>query len=78
MLFAIPYIITDALCSAAHIPLSIRSHMLLAAPYILQAYIAAIGDWYTWKLAERVYGTDTPASTFTVRQFLHDSPSLVV
>ncbi|CEJ92070.1 hypothetical protein VHEMI07747 [[Torrubiella] hemipterigena] len=66
MLFAIPYIITDALCSAARIPLSIRSHMLLAAPYILQAYIAAIGDWYTWKLAERVYGTDTPASTFTI------------
>ncbi|KAL9594335.1 MAG: hypothetical protein Q9219_007085 [cf. Caloplaca sp. 3 TL-2023] len=30
--------------------------LLLAAPKVTQAVIAALGDYYTWKLGERVYG----------------------
>ncbi|KAI4166845.1 MAG: hypothetical protein LQ348_007753, partial [Seirophora lacunosa] len=30
--------------------------LLIAAPKVTQAVIAALGDYYTWKLAERIYG----------------------
>lgn len=40
--------------------------MLMAAPAILQGYIAALGDWYTWKLAEQIYEVGSAPSTFTV------------
>ncbi|KAL8687173.1 MAG: hypothetical protein Q9218_006584, partial [Villophora microphyllina] len=33
-----------------------RTDLLLAAPKVTQAVIAALGDYYTWKLGERVYG----------------------
>lgn len=32
-----------------------RAELLLAGPKVLQACFAANGDYYTWKLAERVY-----------------------
>jgi GPI mannosyltransferase 3 len=36
-----------------------HAEALLAAPKIIQALIAAIGDYYTWKLAEYTYGTNS-------------------
>lgn len=36
-------------------PLS-HADLLIAAPKITQAVFAALGDFYTWKLAGRVYG----------------------
>ncbi|KAI4136951.1 MAG: hypothetical protein L6R39_007542 [Caloplaca ligustica] len=33
-----------------------RDELFLSAPKVLQAVIAAWGDYYTWKLGERVYG----------------------
>jgi len=39
-----------------------RSELLLATPKILQALIAAIGDFYTWKLGAYVYGTNSLTS----------------
>lgn len=33
-----------------------RADLLIAAPKTAQAVIAAIGDYYTWKLAGRIYG----------------------
>ena len=29
---------------------------MINAPKILQAVFAALGDYYTWKLGEKVYG----------------------
>lgn len=29
---------------------------MLAAPKVTQAIFAALGDYYTWKLGEQVYG----------------------
>ena len=34
----------------------VRAELLLAAPKILQACFAATGDYFTWRLAVRVYG----------------------
>lgn len=36
-----------------------RADLLIAAPKTAQAVVAAIGDFYTWKLAGRVYGEAT-------------------
>ena len=35
-----------------------RTELLLAAPKFAQAFFAALGDYYTWKLAQRVYGRE--------------------
>lgn len=34
----------------------VQDELFLAAPKVTQAVIAALGDYYTWKLGERVYG----------------------
>lgn len=34
----------------------IRDELFLAAPKVTQAVVAALGDYYTWELGERVYG----------------------
>lgn len=33
-----------------------RADLLVAGPKVTQAIVAALGDYYTWKLGERVYG----------------------
>ncbi|KAL9023878.1 MAG: hypothetical protein Q9196_006907, partial [Gyalolechia fulgens] len=33
-----------------------RDELFLTAPKVMQAAIAALGDYYTWRLGERVYG----------------------
>ena len=38
-----------------------RAELLIAAPKAMQAVIAAAGDYYTWKLARRVYGESNEA-----------------
>lgn len=70
MLFAVPYALIDHAarllepfgCSTA-----LRSSMLLAAPAVLQGFIAALGDWFTYKLASRVYGQESLNAKVTVR-----------
>lgn len=37
----------------------VRPQVLLAAPKVVQAVFAAAGDWFTWRLAVRVYGQDS-------------------
>lgn len=62
MLFAIPYWLVDhvaRLLEPFGFPASLRSSMLIAAPAILQGFIAALGDWYTFRLASSIYGQDS-------------------
>lgn len=33
-----------------------HAELLLAAPKVTQAVMAAFGDFYTWRLGERMYG----------------------
>ncbi|KAI4183998.1 MAG: hypothetical protein LQ346_006199 [Caloplaca aetnensis] len=55
------------LCVEASKPLQLspaaRDELFLAAPKVTQAVIAALGDYYTWKLGERVYGRATGNET---------------
>lgn len=35
---------------------------LVAAPKVLQAIFAALSDWYSWRLAEKLYGHGSAAA----------------
>lgn len=45
--------------------------MLIAAPRVVQAFIAGLGDYFTWLLATKIY-PDGNASSFVVS---HHPPS---
>ncbi|KAL4864728.1 hypothetical protein BDV12DRAFT_8103 [Aspergillus spectabilis] len=55
LIFAIVLSVTDSLSRTIHLNPTWRAHLLIAAPGITQAVIAAVGDFYTWKLARYVY-----------------------
>ncbi|KAI0603282.1 Alg9-like mannosyltransferase family-domain-containing protein [Biscogniauxia sp. FL1348] len=40
----------------------LRTKWLIMAPKITQTGFAALSDWYTWRLAERLYGPSTPVA----------------
>ena len=39
-------------------PPQLRATILILVPKILQGIFAAVGDYFTWKLAERIYEPD--------------------
>lgn len=53
--------------------LAYRADVLIAAPKVVQAVFAACGDYYTWKLAKRVYGHGSNEAWAAVRSFLDRS-----
>ncbi|PHH53498.1 GPI mannosyltransferase 3 [Ceratocystis fimbriata CBS 114723] len=55
-LFASVYRLVDFLFVLFPLSVDLRLKALLYAPKLLQALFAAMGDFYTWKLACRVYG----------------------
>ncbi|OQE07604.1 hypothetical protein PENVUL_c013G04430 [Penicillium vulpinum] len=62
LLFAAIYKVADSLASTLSVSPAVRADLLIAAPKTAQAVVAAIGDFYTWKLAVRVYGNDSRGS----------------
>jgi phosphatidylinositol glycan class B len=46
-----------------------RADDLLIAPKIAQAIFAALLDFYTWKLSQKIYGAGSAASMATVRVY---------
>ncbi|KAJ5675974.1 GPI mannosyltransferase [Penicillium macrosclerotiorum] len=59
LFFAAIYKAADLLASALRLSDATRAEILIAGPKTAQAVIAATGDLYTWKLATRVYGSDS-------------------
>jgi phosphatidylinositol glycan class B len=51
-----------------------RAMILVVLPRILQGGIAAFGDYYTWKLAENIYGQGSKTAWTAVRAL---SPNLL-
>ncbi|KAJ6136541.1 hypothetical protein N7512_001701 [Penicillium capsulatum] len=66
LLFAAIYKIADLFASALNLPVGTRAELLIAGPKIVQAVVSAIGDFYTWKLASRIYGEDTTGAWTTL------------
>ncbi|KAM0476703.1 hypothetical protein ACHAPX_006124 [Trichoderma viride] len=66
LLFSGAYMAADRLSAVFPPGNAIRSAAVIVSPRILQAFIAALGDWYTWHLASNVYGSDSNASFFAL------------
>ncbi|OJJ46812.1 hypothetical protein ASPZODRAFT_15506 [Penicilliopsis zonata CBS 506.65] len=56
LLFAAVYYLADALAALLRCAPAARAELLVVAPKTAQAVVAALGDYYTWQLARRVYG----------------------
>ncbi|KAL2822779.1 Alg9-like mannosyltransferase family-domain-containing protein [Aspergillus cavernicola] len=56
LIFAAVYSAIDLVAQSLGLSPASRADILIAAPGITQAVIAAVGDFYTWKLARYIYG----------------------
>lgn len=65
-LFAAFYTSSNKLMEAVSCFPQFRAMILAVLPNIVQAYFAAMGDYYTWKLSEKIYGRDSNASWASV------------
>ncbi|KAG4436254.1 hypothetical protein IFR05_008273 [Cadophora sp. M221] len=61
-LFAIVYFVADKAMTFVSLFPQFRAMILAVLPNLVQAYFAAVGDYYTWQLAERIYGTGSKVS----------------
>jgi len=61
-LFAGFYVVADGLARLFHAVPQYRAVVLTAVPQVAQALFAALGDCYTWKLAETVFGDGSAGS----------------
>ena len=66
-LFATVYWLSAAVAQLLHLSAHNRAELLIAAPKVFQAIFAATGDYYTWRLGQKVYGHDSNESWATVR-----------
>ena len=57
-IFAFVYRTCSDVADALKLSEQYRTELLLAAPKFAQASFAALGDYYTWKLAQRIYGRE--------------------
>ncbi|ETN38706.1 uncharacterized protein HMPREF1541_06743 [Cyphellophora europaea CBS 101466] len=55
-IFATCYKAAEYLANALALQAPFRAQLLLATPKVAQAVIAALGDYYTWRLSEAIYG----------------------
>lgn len=65
-LFAIVYYAANKAMTLLSFFPQFRAMLLAVLPNLVQAYFAAAGDYYTWQLAERMYGTGTQVSKAAV------------
>ncbi|KAJ3577995.1 hypothetical protein NPX13_g2567 [Xylaria arbuscula] len=60
-ILAIGYFIVDSFWASYNVP-TVKAKWLLMAPKVLQTVFAALSDWYTWRLAEKLYGPSSAAA----------------
>ena len=60
------YKAADAMSTLEGATRAARADDLLIAPKIAQAIFAALLDFYTWKLSQKIYGAGSAASMATV------------
>ncbi|KAI1085812.1 glycosyltransferase family 22 protein [Whalleya microplaca] len=59
--FALGYYVVQSFWGPSMAPTA-KAQWLLAAPKVLQTSFAALSDWYTWRLAEKLYGHSSIAA----------------
>ncbi|MCJ1463010.1 glycosylphosphatidylinositol anchor biosynthesis [Pseudocyphellaria aurata] len=58
-IFAGIYWLSARLSSALTLSPDSHAELLIAAPKVIQAVFAALGDYYTWRLGRRIYGQES-------------------
>ncbi|KAL4993072.1 Alg9-like mannosyltransferase family-domain-containing protein [Aspergillus recurvatus] len=66
LIFAAVYAVADLVARTLGLSPASRAELLIVAPGITQAVIAAVGDFYTWKLALYIYGDRSHESWATL------------
>lgn len=69
-LFAVVYYGADKAMQLLSAFPQFRGMVLALLPNLVQACFAALSDYYTWQLSERIYGTGSNASWAAVGQKL--------
>jgi hypothetical protein len=67
-LFAVIYAIVDGPMKFLGFFPQFRAMILSVLPNVVQAVFAAYGDFYTWKLAQKMYGIGSNAAFATVSE----------
>jgi phosphatidylinositol glycan class B len=72
-LFAAVYAIPESSAKLLTLFPQFRAIILIYLPKLVQALFAALGDYYTWKFAERIYGRGsyTAWTAVRIRNMLH-------
>jgi phosphatidylinositol glycan class B len=65
-IFAIVYKVADVMSTLEGASRAARAEDMILAPKIAQAIFAALLDFYTWKLSQKVYGAGSSASMATL------------
>ncbi|KAF1955484.1 hypothetical protein CC80DRAFT_492992 [Byssothecium circinans] len=65
-IFAAVYQAAVRIADLCGLTLPARAELLLVAPKVIQALLAALSDWYTWKLAEKAYGRSSRTAFSTL------------
>lgn len=60
--FAAVYSVANTISRLLRLSPLMHADLMIAAPRAMQAVCAAVGDFYTWKLAGLVYGIDSRQS----------------
>lgn len=70
-LFAVVYYVVDKLVKFLWLSPSYQGAVLAVIPNIVQACLAATGDYYTWQLSEKIYGSGSSNAWTTVSLCFH-------
>lgn len=65
--FAVAYAAVDKITTLLPCLPSFKASLLVALPKLVQAAVVVVNDFYTWKLAERVYGQGSRSAWSAVR-----------
>lgn len=65
-IFALLYFVADRVMSVMSMYPQFKAIILAYLPKVVQGLVAAVGDYYTWQLAEKVYGQGSNAAFTTV------------
>lgn len=63
--FSVGYWVVENAFGPRFLAPQLKTFVLVSMPKVVQAGFAALGDWYTWRLAENLYGHGT-ATAWTV------------
>ncbi|CAG9996509.1 unnamed protein product [Clonostachys byssicola] len=65
-IFSAGYLFSHYVSKVLPIGETLRASIVVSSPRVVQAVFAALGDWYTWQLAVKLYPQDNNVSSFAL------------